>query len=484
MSSIKRNALLNSDEESSSYGSVEHPTTVLKDDATPSTTFEKEFKIIGKNSIPMIITFFLQYSLTAVSIFSVGHIGKTELAAVSLSTMTFNITASIFNGMATCLDTFCSQAYGAGKPKLVGLHFQRCTAMVFCIAIPVNLIWWFSGPILNLFVPNPELTRLAQLYLRIISIGSPGYILFETGKRFLQAQGIFHAAQYVLFICTPLNALLNYLLVWDPTIGIGFIGAPLATAINYCVMALLLFLYVIFIDGKKCWNGLRIKESFTNWGPMVALALPGVVMVEAEFLAFEILTISASRFGTETLAAQSIASTMATLTFQIPFGISVAGSTRIATFVGSQKSLNAQIAIKVSLFLATITGTITCISIFFGRSKIVSLFTSDNSVKILAVQVLQILAINQLYDSINVMAAGCLRGQGRQQIGSNLNIACYYLIAVPLALYLAFTKEYRLVGLWIGLGTGIIILACSEVYYVFKANWPQILKDSSERNEI
>nr|QFR37244.1 MATE transporter [Cyberlindnera americana] len=471
------------------YGSISDtqadsssPTDEYSLSEIPPTTKYEETVSICKASVPMIITFFLQYSLTVVSIFSVGHIGKTELAAVSLSTMTFNITVSIFNGMATCLDTFCSQAYGAGKHSLVGLHFQRCTAMIFFTAIPVNLIWWFSGSILGLFVPNKELTDLAQLYLRIISLGSPGYIFFETGKRFLQAQGIFHAAQYVLFICTPLNAFLNYVLVWDPNFGIGFMGAPLATAINYTLMAVLLFCYVYFIDGSKCWNGLQVREAFKNWGPMASLALPGVIMVEAEFLAFEILTISASRFGTETLAAQSILSTTATLIFQIPFGVSVVSSTKIAGYVGSKSIVNAKLAMKVSLIISLVLGLFTTSGLFLGRNRLVLLFTNDPMVCKLGANALKILAVNQLYDTINVIAAGCLRGQGRQKIGSNLNLLSYYIVAVPLALYLAFWRDWKLQGLWTGLGCGIFVLSMSEVYFVLRANWDAVLADALKRN--
>lgn len=449
-----------------------------------STNFKTEFGIIGKTSLPMIVTFFLQYSLTIVSIFSVGHLGKKELAAVSLSTMTFNITNAIFNGMSTCLDTFCSQAYGAGKKELVGLHFQRCSAMIFVIAIPVIIIWWLSSPILHIFVPNKELTDLAQLYLRIISFGTPGYILFETGKRFLQAQGIFQAAQYVLFICTPINIILNYILVWDSRIGIGFAGAPLATSISFTLMALFLFLYVLLIDGKQCWGGLQVKKSFENWGPMVSLALPGVIMIEAEFLAFEILTLSAARLGTEVLAAQSVASTLCTLIFQIPFGVSVAGSTRIATHVGAQSLGNAKVATRVSMCISLVLGSITATILFSSRSFIVSLFTDDKGVAKLARSIIKILAVNQLMDTVNIISAGCLRGQGRQKIGSNLNLMSYYLIALPLALYLAFVKEYQLPGLWIGLGVGISVLALSESYFVLNANWRSILEASALRNRV
>jgi MATE family multidrug resistance protein len=477
--------------ESVNYRSIEQSDNTENDEisfveqlASTNTDLKTEIKIIGRSSIPMVITFFLQYSLTVVSIFSVGHLGKSELAAVSLSTMTFNITNAVFNGMSTCLDTLCSQAYGAGKKELVGLHFQRCSAMIFVTAIPLFGIWWFSSPILHMFVPSRELTDLAQLYLRIISFGTPGYILFETGKRFLQAQGIFHAAQYVLFICTPINIILNYLLVWDPTIGIGFAGAPLATAINFTLMALLLFGYVLFIDGKQCWGGLQIKKSFENWGPMISLALPGVIMVEAEFLAFEILTLSAARLGTEVLAAQSIASTLCTLVFQIPFGVAVAGSTRIATHVGSQCGTNAKIATKASMCLSLVLGLITANILFFGRSFIVSMFTSDAGVTKLAKSIIGILAVNQLVDTINIIAAGCLRGQGRQKVGSNLNLLAYYLVAVPLALYLAFERDMELRGLWLGLGIGIFVLALSETFFVMRANWNSVLRASAKRNRI
>lgn len=82
------------------------------------------------------------------------------------------------------------------------------------ITVPIIITWLFSERILMAIIPEPELAVLAGLYLRILTIGAPGYALFEAGKRFVQAQGIFAASTYVLMICAPLNALLNYILVW------------------------------------------------------------------------------------------------------------------------------------------------------------------------------------------------------------------------------------------------------------------------------
>lgn len=464
-----------------STGAVES----LQQSATTSATYECKF--ILRSSIPLIITFFLQYSLTVVSIFSVGHIGKTELASVSLAIMTFNVTVSIFNGMATCLDTLCSLAFGAGKYNLVGMQFQRCTAMILVFSIPVVLLWTFSGLVLRLIIPEEEkgLIGLAQTYLRYISFGSPGYILFETGKRFLQAQGIYHAGQYCLFVVAPFNIALNYFLVWDSRFGLGFIGAPISTAISYWLMAAFLFAYAVCIDGKQCWNGLHIREAFDvlQWSHMVGLALNGTAMLLLEMIAFEILTLIAARFGTSSLAAQSIVSTMATLSFQIPFGASVAVSSRVAHYVGAGHLVNARLANRVAYYLLGCFGVTNCLALVIFRHRIAHLFTDDKEVIDIAVTIILILGINQMYDCANVIFAGCLRGQGRQKIGSSLNLIAYYLVAIPLANLFAFVLEMKLVGLWMGLGVGVLSLACAEAWFLYKADWRVILEEARLRNK-
>ncbi|KAK6457521.1 uncharacterized protein RJT20DRAFT_149161 [Scheffersomyces xylosifermentans] len=443
-----------------------------------------EVIFLANSSFPLIITFFLQYSLTVVSIFSIGRIGKNELAAASLAIMTFNVTVSVCNGMATSLDTYCSQAYGAKRFDMVGLYFQRCTAMIFVIFIPIIAFWWNSGPILNIIVQEKELTLLAQTYLRIASFGLPGYICFETGKRYLQAQGIFNAGQYTLFIVAPLNLLLNYLLVWNATFGLGFIGAPIATAVSYTIMSLVLLLYTAFIKGKDCWYGFKLQESFSQWGPMMTLSLNGTIMLLSEFIAFEILTLASSRFGTTSLASQSIVSTLATLTFQVPFAVSVAASTRIANSVGAGLVERAKISNKVSQGISSLIGFSSCLALILLRKEIATLFTSDLDVSKTTGKIIIVLGVNQLVDSPNIIFAGCLRGQGRQKIGSKLNLISYYLIALPCSFYFGFHIGYELVGLWIGLGIGIATLTISEYCVLLHSNWIQITKEADKRNAL
>ena len=179
------------------------------------TTWQREAKVLGRYSGPLVLTFLLQYSLTVASIFTVGHIGTVELGAVSLASMTANITGyAVYQGLATSLDTLCAQAYGSGRKTLVGLQTQRMVYFLWTITIPIGIIWLCAEYVLMKIVPEKDVAILAGRYLKVVLIGAPGYATFESAKRYLQAQGLFSASLYVLLICAPLNALMNWLFVW------------------------------------------------------------------------------------------------------------------------------------------------------------------------------------------------------------------------------------------------------------------------------
>jgi MATE family multidrug resistance protein len=180
-----------------------------------NTTWRRETEVIVRYSAPLMVTFLLQYSLTVASIFSIGHLGKEELGAVSLASMTVSITGNaVYSGLATSLDTLCAQAFGSGKKKLVGLQMLRMIYFLLVVTIPIATLWYFSGHILAKIVPEKRVAEMAGLYMKVALLGLPGYACFESGKRYLQAQGVFSASLYVLIICAPLNAFMNWFFVW------------------------------------------------------------------------------------------------------------------------------------------------------------------------------------------------------------------------------------------------------------------------------
>jgi MATE family multidrug resistance protein len=446
------------------------------------TTTTHEIHLLVKYSIPLIIAFLLQYSLTVALVFSVGRLGSSQLAAISLSSMTANVTGyAIIQGVSTCLDTLCAQAYGRRNYNLVGVHFWQCNYLLMLIYVPIGVLWTcLIQHILARIIPHePELVNYALLYLKVIAVGLPGFILFENAKHFLQAQGIFHAATYVLFVCAPVNAMLNYFLVWDKTIGMGFVGAPISVAITNWLMCFMIYGYIFFVDGYQCWplKLLLHRSFFRNWGKMIDLSIPGVLMVEAEWLAFEIITFTASMFGTEVLAAQSIINTTCTLLYQIPFAISIAASTRVAWYIGAAAKHAAKTASFAAVFLSLTIGVFNATLVLTSRHWFASLFTSDASIIELAAKVLIIVAFYQINDFLSCSTAGILRGQGRQKIGGYLSLISYYCIAIPLAAILAFYFQLELVGLWLGMIFALFFVSVLQYYFVATSDWDWIINE-------
>jgi multidrug resistance protein, MATE family len=470
------------------YGGLDDPETISKawEQAVTSgkiqTTWQREAKVISRYAGPLMVTFVLQYSLTVASVFTVGHIGVAELGAVSLASMTANITGyAIYQGLATSLDTLCAQAYGSGRKKLVGLQMQRMTWFLWLITIPIAVVWLLADEILSALVPEKEVAHLAGLYLKIVLAGAPGYAAFEAGKRFCQAQGLFSASLWVLIFCAPFNAFMNWLFVWK--LGWGFIGAPIAVAITDNLLPLGLFLYVRFGSkhGMSCWNGFTTK-AFRNWGPMIKLAIPGLVMIEAECLAFEILTFASSYFGQEILAAQSVLATVSSLTFQIPFPLSIAGSTRVANLIGATLADAAKISMRVTVFAATLVGIFNVTLLSALKDLIPRLFTSDPEVIRIVSEILPLCAAFQLFDALAACCNGMLRGLGRQEFGGYVQLFCYYVFALPISFGTAFGAGWGLWGLWTGVALALGLVALIEFIYLGRADWEQSVEEARARN--
>ncbi|KAI5961239.1 uncharacterized protein KGF55_004164 [Candida pseudojiufengensis] len=447
----------------------------------PKTTILKESKILVVNSIPLMITYFLQYSLNVISVISVGKLGSKELAAISLSTMTSNISGiAIIQGISTCLDTLCAQAYGRKDFNNVGIHFIRCNYFIMLLFIPIWIFWNFGvEKILIFFIGENEIDicKLASNYLKVLSYGLPGFILFENGKHFLQSQGIFHISTYILFIAFPFNILLNYILVWSK-INIGFLGASLAIVLTNWFMAILLYGYILFYN-NQCWpkQNLLNKIYFINWKKMIDLSIPGVLMVEAEWLAFEIITFEAAKFGEIVLASQSIISSLLVWFYQASAALGMVASSRVALFIGSAYKNSAKKSSISAIYTSLIFGIFNFILIFRFRRSLCSIFSNDSDVIEVSSKVLIIGAIYQVNDFLCCTTSGLLRAQGRQKIGAYLYLIGYYLIALPIAYYLAFIQNLQLIGLWCGMIIALAFVSISQLIVIIKSNWDDIIDE-------
>lgn len=306
-------------------------------------TWLGEYKLIMSYSLPLIGTYLLQYLFPCVVVFVASRLSTDELAGVSIGSTTSNIIGyAVFEGMATALDTLCSQAWGAGQPKMVGIHCVKFIIFIHLVAAPIAVLWALSPQILGAILPSRELAAQAGTFLRLSIIGIPGYAMFEAGKRFMQAQGNFNAGLVVLILCLPFSVGFNWLFVFHLEMRVA--GAALAAALVNAVRPILLVGYVLLWDRKslQCWPTTLDRSMLKNWGPMVRMSIPGALMTLSEWLSFEILTFATSYVSTAELAAQTFLSVTMLLVWHIPFSTSVAISTRIGHLMGAGMIGNAR----------------------------------------------------------------------------------------------------------------------------------------------
>jgi MATE family multidrug resistance protein len=217
---------------------------------------------------------------------------------------------------------------------------------------------------------------------------------------------------------------------------------------------------------------------------MIRLALPGLIMVEAECLAFEILTLMSSYLGTTALAAQSVLSTIISITFMIPFPLSIASSTRVANLIGATLADAARTAAKVGVSGALIVGLLNMIFLSSLRSHIPRLFTSDEEVIAMVAEVLPLCAAFQVFDALAASCNGILRGLGRQEIGGYVQVFCYYAVAMPISTGTTFGLGWGLKGLATGVAIALFLVVCIEGLFLSQTNWQRSVDEARKRNAM
>jgi multidrug resistance protein, MATE family len=449
------------------------------------TTWKKEVSILARYSGPLMLTYVLQFSYQLVTVFVAGRLGTRELAAASLATMTISITGlCVYEGFSTCLDTLCSHAYGNGKKHLVGLHVQRMSLLVCVVTIPIGAVWLCAPWILAALVPETETAKLAGRFVQINLLGGPGWGIFEAAKRLCQAQGDFTASLAVVLVCAPLNILWNWLLVFH--FDLGFTGAAWSVVISNNLQPIVLALYVAFIapSNLQCWPGLDLRRACQNWGPMIKLGVPGVLMTFSEWFAFDVLTIAAGYLSEPDLAAQSVLTTVVVLMYHIPFPISIAASTRFGNLIGYGALDAARLTWRTHYLIFVCIGIFDVIVLTSCRHVIAAIFTHDDAVKAIITTVMPITAAAQFFDAVLALSNGLLRGLGRQKIGGWINLGVYYLFALPLSFFLCFGPPHMgLSGMWIGPCSGLACAAIIMTSYMRLTDWQKAVDEAREREE-
>jgi MATE family multidrug resistance protein len=286
-------------------------------------------------------------------------------------------------------------------------------------------------------------------------------LLYAAFRRYLQGMGVVRPVMIALVLANILNAFVNWLLVFGhwgaPAMGVR--GSAWATVVARIAMASFLLAVILYREhGRR--PGLfetSFRLSLERMRRLILLGLPAAGHVTLEVGVFAAATALAGRLAPSSLAAHQIAINFASVTFMVPLGVASAGAVRVGHAVGRRDAAGAaRSGWTALLFGVLFMGTAAATFLVIPRA-LIGAFTRDQSVLAIGVSLLMVAAIFQLFDGLQGVATGVLRGLGDTRSPVFWNLAGHWCIGLPLGYTLCFAGGMDVIGLWWGLSTGLII---------------------------
>ncbi|XP_041626069.1 multidrug and toxin extrusion protein 2 isoform X1 [Vulpes lagopus] len=412
----------------------------------------------------------LTFMIHFVSSVFCGHLGKLELAAVTLAVAFVNVCGvSIGLGLSSACDTLMSQSFGSPNKKHVGVILQRGTLVLLLCCFPCWALFLNTETILLLFRQDPAVSRLTQEYVLIVIPTLPACFLYVLLAKYLQNQGIVWPQVFSGIVGNCINGLVNYILV--SMLSLGVKGSAYAVTISYFVQTIFLFLYIVLKKlHLETWAGWS-SQCLQDWGSFFSLAIPSMLMICIEWWAYEIGSFLMGLISVLDLSSQAIIYELATIVYMIPLGLSNAVCVRVGTALGAADTAQAKRSAISGMLCAVGTSLVVGMLLSVLKNKLGHIFTNDEEVIALVNKVLPIYIVFQLFEAICCVYGGVLRGTGKQAFGAIANAVMYYVIGLPLGIVLTFVVRMRIMGLWLGMLACGLLAAAAFAVYTARMDW-------------
>jgi len=428
-----------------------------------------EFVPMLRIAVPVVMAELGWMAMGVVDTVMVGGIGPEAISAAGVGNA-MHIAFAIF-GMAVMLglDTLVSQAYGARDIRACHRWFFDGLMLAGLLAVPIMtllVLVWFAIPWLGF---HSAVRPLLESYFGVLILSTPFLLAYAVCRRYLQGM---HAAMPVMFALVTanlINAAGNWVLIYGhygfPALGVS--GSAWATVISRAYMLASLLFAVWWIDRKRTreahiddrhglWHVDRAFDA-SRLRRLLALGLPAASQVAAEVGVFALATALSGMLDPISSASHQIALNMAGVAFMIPLGLGSAGAVRVGHAVGAGDRPRAAAAGWTAILLATLVMVASGLTFVLIPERLIALFSTDPSVLSVGSSLLFLAAVFQLFDGIQGVITGTLRGLGNTRIAMNVNLVAHWLLGLPVSYLLCFVAGWGVWGLWIGLSLGLIV---------------------------
>lgn len=416
-----------------------------------------ELAAMSRLALPVVLAQVGLMAMGVVDTLMVGRVSAVALAAVALGNLYFITLVVPASGTLMVLDPVVAQAVGARDHEGIARGVQRGFLLAIALGAVLSVVLLPVRSVLMLLHQPPVLVPLASSYVLISILGVFPFLAFVVLRQSLQALGKMRVMIVVIVVANLANAFLNWVFVYG-NLGSPAMGAPgsaWATCVSRWLMAILLLLFG--------WRSLRPaldpwRPETTHLAPLVAmlrLGLPIGIQQALEFGAFSAIGVLMGVLGTIEMAAHQIAINLASLTFMVPLGVGAAAAVRVGHAAGAGDAEGARESARAALVCGV--GFMVCTGIVFLLipKAIAAQYTRELPVVSLAATLIPIAGVFQVFDGIQAVCAGVLRGLGDTRAPFVINLAGFWLAGFPVSIGLGFYTKLGAVGLWWGFVAGL-----------------------------
>ncbi|ETI55354.1 hypothetical protein F443_01972 [Phytophthora nicotianae P1569] len=440
--------------------------------------------------LPVMGTTMLEFLPGFVSILLAGNIGGANsqhyVDAAAISVMLLNVTAqSLGLGLASALDTLCSQAYGAKRIDKIGIYFQTGVVVLSIALIPMLVVNSFAEPILNFLGQHTNVTYLTRDFSRLMLPGLPFLFLYELVRKVMQCQNVVKPLVVIAVIGNLVNLGAGYGLAYHTSMG--FNGIAVARSLGNITLTFLLVPYFMWRPHQlRDWwgHGWNIKAAMNYVNLFVRIGCPGMVMMAVEVWAFEILAILAGNLpdSVVALSTHAVLMNITAIAYTAFMGVAVAACIRVGNCLGADQPKKAKMACYLALAITVGISAVFAVLLFSLNDAIPPLFLNDDESIDLASYIMVFWSPFVIPDGLNAVMQGVFRGAGKQKQAAITNVIGYYGVGIPLGAILAFTAHMGVDGLWWGIGVGIAATWLSLTFLMMTYwRWDKLAIEARQR---
>ncbi|XP_008297387.1 multidrug and toxin extrusion protein 1-like [Stegastes partitus] len=445
-------------------------------DKIPLTHREELYHILRMTG-PLLLSRILNYLLPFVVTMFCGRLGNDVMAGYGLASAAINVTTAATGcGLALVCDTLVSQTFGGKNLLRVGVILQRGIIILLLFCLPCWGLLINAEAILLCMGQEPEVARIAQLYMTAFIPAVPAMFLHHLQVSYLQNQGIIMPQMYTAALANIANLVTNYILLYWLDLGVG--GSAAANTLSWIYISAFLFAYI-------WWKKLHVTtwgESLQEWGSYMKLAIPSTLMTCFEWWVYEFGGFFAGMLSEDELAAQHAVIMIAFITYMFPLGVQAAACARVGNALGAGDTARAVLSTKMSYGLAGSMAIVEGVVLAGTKTVIGYIFTSDEKIIDLVSQLMTVYCFLQFFDGIVCVSTGIFLGTGKQKIPAVVNFIGYYCIGLPLCIVFMFVAKLRVLGFWLGLLIGAFLLSTSYItIIIFKLDWKRMTEEAVKR---